>query len=624
MSIEKLEQQIRKHNDLYWNQNEPIISDEEYDKLVEELRDLDPDSPVLSELSENTYGNPVAHKVPMLSMDKFYDSQKIISWAKKLKDNYFIVSPKMDGSALSIRYENGKLVEASTRGNGSVGDDVTENAKRIKNVPNIIDFTDDLEVRGEAVMPLSVFNSKYAETNSNARNLAAGSLKQKDPEESAKRGLVFYAYNVLGSGKETEEEKYMFLESIGFKPVDYKKITVSEFEEEFDNINAEKDSYDYEIDGVIFCANTVAIQEKVGSTSHHPRYAAAWKIQGEKATTTLKDVIWSISRNGIVTPVAIVEPVELSGAVVGKCTVHHANWVKKLNLKKGCTIEMVRAGGVIPKLLRVTEDKGIPVEIPEEIDGIETYMDGDFLKLKDISDHPDVVVGKLKHFVAVLEMDGFGDKIVQRLYEAGLLSTFEDFYRLRKFDIVQSVERMGNKTATNLLNEVNKKRELKLSDFLRALGISELGKHVSKILEKKYKNIETIMALTPDELNEIDSIGPVIAEKVCNGLKQNKSMIESLLKHITIKQAGDNKNKKLSGQSFVFTGSLIMGRKEAQNMVSELGAETPSGVKKDLTYLVCGSSSEGTSKHKKAEKYNSEGSDIKIITEDEFLDMMGV
>ena len=620
MSIEELENEIEKHNFLYWKENSPIISDEEYDLIVEELKNKNPDSKLLIKIQDqNTYGNPVKHEIPMLSMNKNYDLESMQKWAKGLKSKYFIVSSKMDGTALSIIYQHGDLYQASTRGSGMVGEDVTENVKRIKNVPNNISNKNRIEVRGEVVMPLSVFNARYSDTNSNARNLAAGSLKQKKSEESEKRDLVFYAYNILGTDKETEEGKFQYLEEIGFKTVSYKKIEIQDFEKEFDRINNEKFEYDYEIDGVIYCVNDVKTQNKVGNTSHHPRYACAWKIQGEKATTTLKDVIWSVSRNGIATPVAIVEPVELSGAIVSKCTVHHANWVKKLGLKKGCTIEMVRAGGVIPKLLRVTEDKGTPIEVPKEIDGIPTYMDGDFLKLSETENHPDVIVGKLKHFVKVLEMDGFGDKIVQGLFENRLVKEFNDFYTIRKDDMITSLDRMGEKTATNLLKEVDKKRKLTLDVFLRSLGIDELGKHVSKVLLKEFKTLNKIMELEPEELNKIDSIGPIIAHKVCQGLKDHKDLMERLLEHIEVIEPEINDSGTLSGKSFVFTGSLtLMGRKEAQKKVKDLGGETPSGVKKDLDYLVCGEDSENTSKRIKAEKYNSSGANIKIITEKEF------
>src|ERR1035437_3611601 len=350
----ELEKEISKHNNLYWNQNKPIISDQEYDSLVEALRNLNPDSEVLSEIpSTSKYGANVKHDIPMLSMGKAYSLEEIKKWAKSIKCDEFVASVKLDGCSCSIIYDNGKLVQASTRGNGTVGEDVTANVKKIANVPKTILEKRRIEVRGEVVMPLSVFNKYFKNSNSNPRNLAAGSLKQKDPNETAKRGLAFYAYNIIGI-PELEQE------SSKFTTLQYAKITVApnaflkteNIETVYNHFIEIRDELDFDIDGVIFMANPIELQNKLGNTSHHPRYAIAWKIAGEMSTTVLEDIEWSISRTGVITPVAILKLVDLSGSMIGRASLHHAGFVKSMNLSKNAVVEVSKRGMVIPQVER--------------------------------------------------------------------------------------------------------------------------------------------------------------------------------------------------------------------------------------------------------------------------------
>ena len=622
-NIKDLEKEIQKHNELYWEKNEPIISDQEYDILIEELKQLNPDSILLKEIPDyvNNYGKPVKHKVPMLSMGKAYSLEEVKKWAEKT-DNIFISSVKLDGASCSIVYKNGIIYKASTRGNGLVGDDITENVKEIINVPKKITDLEEIEIRGEVIMPISFFEKNFSETNSNPRNMAAGSLKHKNAKKSAERGLVFYAYNLLKENMnlKTENDKFKYIKSLGFDVVSYRKINKTEVQDAYDFFDENRENFDFEIDGVIFTANNLNVHEELGNTSHHPKYSIAWKFQGESATTILKDIEWSVSRTGQITPVAIVKPVSLSGAVIRRASVHHANFVLSKKLSKDATIEMTRRGMVIPHVERVVVAGSELFYPPKEcpICNSRTEMKDDFLYCTK-KDCPAVEMGRIEHFVKVCEIDGIGKKLIKQLYEKSLIHYVYDLFFLTKEELCDKLDRIGEKSAQNIIDEINKKRKLPLNVFLRSIGIEELGKKVSSVLAEKYKTIEKIQKLEICDLEKIDGIGPQIAEKVISGLLEFNTLIFYLLSCITIEEEQNVVNNKLNGKSFVFTGALsIMGRKEAQKKVIELGGKAPSSVSKDLNYLVVGGNDFTSSKCRKAEKYG-----IKIITENIFQEMIG-
>lgn len=624
MSLDDLVKAYKKHNHLYWVVNKPEISDQDFDLIERKIRQLDPNHPALDKLHHAPINSPVKHDPPMLSMNKAYSLDEVEKWAKGTGDTKFMSSPKMDGTACELRYYKGRLVQASTRGTGTKGEDITQNVLRIKNVPKKISYQGTVYIRGEVIMPLSVFNKKFAGSNSNARNLAAGSLKHKDPEESEKRGLVFYAYEVIGNpALKSEHDEFQFLRDNKFRHVEIHFAEVDDLERIYNLYLDKRDEFDFEIDGVIFTANNVDIQGKLGANSHHPRFAIAWKIQGESSTTTLKDIEWSVSRTGQVTPVAIVEPVQLSGAMVSKASVHHAGFVLSKKLSKGATIEMTRRGGVIPHLERVTKAGSQLFQIPTQVDGYDVEMVDDFLYLKEPEKHPVVQVARLTHFCKVIEADGWGDKILAQLYKAGLLKSFSDLYTITGAELMNGIERSGARLVSKLLTEMNKHRELELAVFLRALGIDELGKSISKQLAEEYKTLDRVRQVTRTELEALDGVGEKIAEAVVSGLHKNSSTIDQLLKHVTVKDYQKVvKTGKFSGKSFVFTGTLShMGRKDAQKLVVSLGGETPSSVSKDLTYLVVGGDDTNSTKYKKATSLNSNGSSIEIISEDDFVAM---
>jgi len=624
LSVEELEREVEKHNRLYFFEHKPVITDEEFDLLVEELKARKPGSKVLSEIGSDLTpaGVKVVHSTPMLSLDKCYEDKTLNDWAAKFEGG-LTASPKIDGLAVSLKYgENGTLIQAATRGNGIEGEEITPNVKFVKDIPNDISQK-NIEVRGEIYMPLSVFKD-YRDQFANPRNLAAGAVKQKDPRKTGAYRLSFFAYDVLGSKASTETEKRDLLQREGFPLVETVSVDRANLRAPFDAFVKKRDDYDFETDGVVYKVDRVDEQERLGSTSHHPRYAIAYKFQGDSEVTRLKDVEWSVSRTGAITPVAIVEPVVLSGATVTRASLHNVGMMKKLGVTKGAKVLMMRRGGVIPNLERVIEGKGKPVQVPARCPscGSPTELRDDFLYCTNPKSCVKSKIGELGHFIKTIECDGFGEKLIEQLYENSLVTDPSEFYTLTK-DQLMRLERMGDTLATKLLRNIEEKRGLDLDVFLRSLGIRELGKHASKILAG-FGTLERVLKLDEEELSAIHTIGDVIAHEVVSGLKTKKSLIDRLLKQVKVRAAKVKKAKgALAGKSFLFTGAMLaMERKEAQRLVEEKGGEAAQSVTNDLDYLVVGDGGGAGSKLQKAEKLQKKGGKVKIVGEKDFLKMI--
>lgn len=670
-TIAELEREVRRHNRLYFIEHRPKISDAEFDRLVEELKRRKPDSKVLSEIGTDVTGRfkKVRHEIPMLSLDKAYDLKTMQDWAEKFEGN-IIVSPKIDGCAMSIRYDGeGKLSQAATRGNGTVGEDVTVNVGFIKDIPQNIHLR-NVEVRGEAYMRLSVF-ARYKAEFANPRNLAAGAIKQKDPKKTGEYDLSFWAYDLLGADVKDEAAKREALKDNGFPVIEWKLIERSQIQEIFESYlrysssesasslsrggrvekqadgsrlvssgveklrpvlrqaQDERDSArtipfpDYEMDGVVYKANLVAEQERLGATAHHPRFGIAYKFQGDSGVTTLKDVEWSVARTGVITPVGIVEPVELSGAMVSRVSLHNVGLMKKLGLSRGAKVMMTRRGGVIPNLESVVEPGHGKIEEPKKCPscGARVELRDDFLYCTKPKECVQAKVGELKHFVQTVEIDGFGDVLLEKLYEGGLVTDVSEFYELRAEDLL-ALERMGDVLADKLVRNVAAKCELPLDVFLRSLGIRELGRHSSQILAREFGTLESVRKVERDRLSAIHTIGDVIADEVVQGLRSKTKLIDKLLKHINVLPYEKKKAEggMLSGKSFLFTGTLLaMPRSEAEKLVEERGGSIASGVTKSLDYLVVGDGGGAGSKLDKAKKLAEQGGKVNILTEGEFL-----
>ena len=620
---ERLELEVRLHNKQYWDQNAPTISDYDYDRLVRRLRELDPTSAVLDEMGptrRHTPGEPVEHAQPMLSLDKAYDEKSLLHWSGKF-DGELVMTPKVDGVACSIRYDaQGRLSVAATRGSGTVGENITQNVSRIIDVPERIPVEGGIEVRGEIYLPLSKF-AQLDGTFANPRNTAAGALKQKNADRSAQVGLRFFLYDVLGSNAKTEIEKFALGTQWGFHSVEHRLVERHGVQDGYDDYVKRRDSLDFEIDGVVFKANRLDEQNRLGATAHHPRYAIAYKLQGDSASTVLKSVEWSVSRTGALTPVGIVEPVSLSGATVTRISLHNWGLVQAKNLSLNATVVAMRRGGVIPHLENVLEpgDEMIfpPAACPSC--GTQPVIDGEFVVCPNQLGCPAQAVGNLAHYAKVTGIEGFGQVWLETLVDGGVLTSPIDFYTLER-DALLGFERMGDTLARKLLSQIERSRALTLPTFLQALGIADLGKTASETIASSFLTLDSVRDLVPSQLEAIPGFGQLTAARICKGIAERSDMIDALLRHINVSVAEPPKKAdgEFSGQSFLFTGTLTrMSRADAQAAVLERGGTAASGVSKNLSFLVVGDSGKAGSKLAKAQKAG-----IRVLSETEFFAML--
>ena len=499
LSITELENLVKKHNSLYWDLNTPEISDVEYDALVEQLRAVAPASPILSSLGTSTFaeiGMEVHHSKPMLSLDKCYNEDDLKKWSRSFSS--FVYTPKIDGMACSIKYENGILVQGATRGSGTVGEDITQNIINI--VPKQISITAPVEIRGELYMPISTFETQK-DVFANPRNAVAGIIKRK---ENTVQGIKFLAYDLIGSEVNLFSDRLDTLKALGFDTTPF-FILNSNLQAGYDHILNIKDSLDYELDGVVFRANDSQEYENAGYTSHHPKGAIAYKFQGEFGTTKLLNVEWQVSRTGILTPVAIVQPVKLSGAMVGRITLHHAGMIANKGLTLNADVMAIRRGGVIPHLEKVITAGDQAIEIPVccPFCSSATEMRDDFLYCSANCS----LSTKVSHFMDKVGIEGIGNVWIEKLIEEGLVNNFADLYRLKREDLLK-IESVGETRADNWLSSITKSTRLSLDKFLAGLGIDSLGRKASEVLASQFKTLDAVLTLKAVDL-----------EKIINGTK---------------------------------------------------------------------------------------------------------
>lgn len=630
LPVTKLEELVRHHNRLYWDLDAPELSDPDFDRLVRRLRDVAPSSPVLDELGASRFGEPVAHDVAMLSLDKCYGDEELADWLLDFEGRV-VVSPKFDGLAASLRFDaRGNLARAATRGDGVTGDDITRNVREIADVPRRLKVKPPgpVEVRGEIFLRLSAF-ARHKDRFSNPRNLAAGAIKQKDPKKCAEIGLSFAAYEVFGLDAPTEHDKIDWLARAGFAPIERRVVEKPEVLSVYRELAARRGALDYEIDGVVMKADRVDEQQRLGSTAHHPRFALAYKFQGDTGTSRLRDVEWSVARSGAVTPVAIVDPVALSGVLVSRASLHHPGYVAKLGLSLGAEVELTRRGGVIPNVERVTKPGDRPVIVPERCPscGAKLVPRGDFLLCARPGQCRAARIGQLAHFVAATEMDGFGDRMLGELYDRALVRAPIELFSLTTAQLL-TIPRVGDKLASKLVAEIDAAKRIRLDDFLRSLGIDDLGQHVAKVLTREVGGLDAILAATSEQLAAIHGIGEVIAASVTDGLARERATIDALRRVMVIEDArrAAPAQGPLAGLSFVFTGKMARQKREqAQAVVQRLGGATPDGVSRTTSYLVIGddrSDGKQSSKEKAARKLVAAGGGPKIISEEEFERMV--
>ncbi len=648
---------VTQANAEYWDHNAATLPDPLYDRLVERLRQVDPNAEILDQLGERVpqgpvieaddavalppqqrFGAAVRHARPMLSLDKAYSAEEVASWAAKFEGD-IVVMPKLDGIACSIRYDRkGQLVLAATRGSGSEGEDITANVLEIDVVPaQLPKGHGPVEVRGEIYMPLSVFE-RFKKEFSNPRNLAAGAVRNKDAKKSSAFDLHFAAYDLIEEGLTSEREKFARMQALKLPAADHEFVDRAGIAGAFEGFSRRRAELDYEIDGVVYRADRLDEHERLGSTAHHPRYAIAFKFQGDSGETTLLDVEWGVSRTGTITPMAMLQPIELSGAMISRAGLHNLTQFRALGLSVGAKVEVTRRGGVIPHVERVvTPGPGAKTfAIPEQCPAcgspaqVRQKRDGEFLQCSKPKQCITARLRELEHFAKVVDIQGFGPKVVTAVVDAGLLSSPADFYRLDLAGLVK-LERLAEKSAQNLLDQVQAHREIPLPVFLEALGIEHLGPQNGRLIAGEFLTLAKIRTLDREALMGVKGIKEAIADAIVSGLHGHAAMIDELLKEVRVPDAEAAPEPvagaaagPLEGKSFVFTGTLEgFDRKTAQKRVQALGGETPDAVSKTLSVLVVGAGKGAkSSKQKKAEKLIGDGASIEVISESEFVAMM--
>jgi DNA ligase (NAD+) len=652
LSEERLAQLVTYHNKKYFEENNPEITDEAFDKLVEALRFINPDSESLSQIghkdetdSTAKFGDIVVHSDPMLSLEKCYDDGTFHRWAKKIMGD-FIAMPKIDGVACSIKYSyDGKLLKAATRGDGRSGEDVTKNALLIADLPGDLNkelvksiiSNSFLEIRGEIFLPLGKFNEMFANDFTSPRNLAAGILKLKEGDRTKNNYLKFFPYDLRGSNANSEKEKFDLLKHLGFSMMPWWVVkNDAQATKIYNKFLQNRNSFDYEIDGVVFRANSLADQMRLGETAHHPRYALAYKFQGESAQTRLIKVEWSVARSGIITPIAIVEPVFVSQARVSRASLHNIKIFFELDLREQSLVEIVRRGGVIPYLERVLSKKGPKISIPHRCPSCSgpIIIDKDFLRCQNPSNCQNVLVSRIVHFCHSLNIEGLGEKIVRKLVEARMVKKFGDIFRLNP-NALSTLERMGQVLASKLVDEIKGKQKIELATFIKALGIPEIGSNISELVANNFYTLAKIRKLEITDLLPIHGIGKNIATSLIEGLKEYAHEIDDLLQIIEVKEENGtaqntDSSHPLFGCSVVFTGKMAhLERKSAQKEVKKYGGKTPGAISGNIDILVIGDdgspllgAGQKSTKQKEAEKLINEGHKLKIISESEFLKLL--
>lgn len=657
--IESLVKKINYHNAQYYIYDNPIISDYEYDILLKELQDLENQYPdfIIENSPTNRIGakpldkfSQVNHRIPLLSLSNAMNNEELELFNTQMKKGLnksieYIGEPKLDGLAVELIYENGKFVQGSTRGNGHIGEDITENLKTIKAIP--LYLNDDiripsiLEVRGEVFINHTDFenlNKKRMESGeslfANPRNCAAGSLRQLDSSVTATRPLRIYCYapgHIEGLTFNSQIEFLKALPKWGL-PVNQETqmgMGISFLNTYYQYIDSIRNNLTYDIDGVVFKVNSYQDQQKLGTRSRSPRWAIAAKLKAVQATTIIENIITSVGRTGAITPVAKLRPINVGGVIVSNATLHNQDEINKKDVRISDTVIVQRAGDVIPEIVKVIIEKRIsnsqPYVIPTMCPSCETVCNKkeDEVVLRCLNQNCQAQLeGKIKHFVSknCMDIDGLGEKIVQLLIQNKLIKNISDIFQLTHLQI-SDLDRMGDKSASNIIDSINKSKNTTMARFIHGLGIRNVGNHLSKILEKNFNyNFDNLINSRFEDLILIDEVGDIVAESIINYFKDKNNLniinccFELGLNFLIPK----NDSNKLSEKIFVITGTLSeFTRSKAKELIEKNGGIVTGSISKKTNFLVCGENP--GSKYNKAQKLN-----IKIINEIELKGLINV
>ena len=655
--IEELRKKTEYYAQKYYDDDNPEISDFEYDMLMVELRNLEKDFPEFiskDSLTQKVGGHvkegftKVTHEVPLQSLQDVFSIEEVKEFDERMKKQAkengieeikYVVETKIDGLSAALEYKEGKFIRGATRGNGLIGEDVTENLKTVKTIPMEIKDKINITVRGEVFISKKDFEEMNQEREeneeelfANARNAAAGSLRQLNSKVTAERPLDIYIFNVQKiEGKEFnshfEELEYLREQGFNVNPVLIPCKDIKEVEEAIKKIGEMRESLTYGIDGAVVKIDDLKFREILGTTAKVPRWAVAYKYPPEKKETKLKDIICQVGRTGVITPMAILEPVQVAGSTISKTTLHNEDFIKEKELKIGDTVVIQKAGDVIPEIVEVKKEKRTGEEKDFEMPKICPVCGAPAIREEGEAairctgiECPAKLFRNLVHFVSreAMNIDGLGENILQQLLDKKLIENIADIYTLKLEDIA-SLKKNGKKFAQNLIDAIERSKENDLYHLITALGIRHVGSKAAKMLAKKYKTMEELSKADFEELQSMNDIGEVMANSIVEffSQEQTKDLLDKL------KQAGVNMNsleentdEKLEGKTFVITGSLEkFTRKEIEDLIEKHGGKASGTVSKKTDYLVAGENA--GSKLKKAQELG-----IKIISEKEFEDII--
>ena len=655
--LETLRDQIRHHEYRYYVLDDPEISDAQFDRLMNELKKLEAEHPELitpDSPTQRVGGKPregfvkVPHSAPMLSLDNAYNEEELRDWERRVQelsgrnDVEFVCELKLDGMSLALRYEKGKLVRGITRGDGTTGEDVTSNVRTVRSIPLSIPaeklkkagLPPDLEVRGEMLMPIASFKKMNEEQErrglspfANPRNATAGTVRQLEPSITAQRRLDFFAYILIASGKtpQNQWDTLKALDAAGLK-VNPRRALAGNFEEVWKFIGhweEKRESLPYEIDGVVIKVNSFNLQRELGFTGKAPRWAIAYKYPARAGITQIEDILVQVGRTGKLTPVAALKPVPIGGTTVSRATLHNVDEIERLGVKIGDWVEVERGGDVIPKVTRVIDDQDHPrghklFHMPERC----PVCGGHVVRVEGEADHrcvnqkcPAKLRETILHFASrgVMNIDGMGDALVTQLTDRGMVKDVADIYKLTKEKLL-SLERMGDKSAENVLREIENSKKLPLERVIYGLGIRMVGERTAQFLAEHFGELSAIENAGEEELQDVEEVGPRIAKSIVEFFAEpkNRELVEELrAAGVTMKGKKKERGTKLAGKTFVLTGTLAhFTRDEAKKMIEDAGGKVAGSVSKKTDYVVAGA--EAGSKLDKAKELG-----VEVIDEDE-------
>ena len=636
--IEALREKIRQHEYLYYVLDQPEISDAEFDKLMRQLKDLEAEHPELLSADSPTQrvgGKPregfvkVRHSSPMLSLDNTYNEDELRDWERRVhelsgrKEVDYVCELKLDGMSLALIYEDGKLVRGTTRGDGTVGEDVTLNVRTVRSVPLSISkeklkkagIPPNFEVRGELLMPTAAFKKVNEErernglpTFANPRNFTAGTVRQLDANITAERRMDYFPYILLENGRTYFDRHWKTLDALdaaGFKVNQNRKL-VHSIDEAWTFIRQweeKRESLPYEIDGIVLKVDRTALQDELGFTGKAPRWAIAYKYAARAGITKLEDIRVQVGRTGKLTPVAMLAPVLIGGTTVRNATLHNMDEIERLGVKIGDWVQVERGGDVIPKIAKVIDDKEHPrprdlkdFEMPKKcpVCGTEIVRTEGEVDYRCVNANcPAKLRETILHFASrgIMNIDGMGDALVSQLTERGLVKNVADIYKLTKADLL-SLERMGDKSAQNILDEIENSKKLPLERVIYGLGIRMVGERTAQFLAEHFGSMEALQNAGVEELQNVNEVGPRIAESIVEffGIAANRKLIERL-REAGLTLSGEKKQRgtKLAGKTFVLTGTLAhFTRDEAKKMIEDAGGKVTGSVSKKTDYVVAG------------------------------------